>query len=184
MMPHIKWSENPTGTSVKEYISPIRRWKKDKINEIQLKNHEMNPLKPKGCIIHDEGFFLITKSTRIIYKWGKSSPLPIWLRANWFAESNFQERACLHGCIFCKGSQEPPLLTIAEELPHLLRSQWCEPSLYNDITSSFLSSSRTSSGRNWDEKEDVPSVCFTFGGGSKQGLINGRSLVKKTGSHS
>lgn len=47
MIPHIKWNENPTGTSVKEYISPIWWWKKDKLKEIQLKNHKMNPLKPK-----------------------------------------------------------------------------------------------------------------------------------------
>lgn len=59
MMQHIKWSENPKGTSIKEYVSPIWSWKKDKINEIRLKNHEMNPLKPKGCIIHDEGFLFI-----------------------------------------------------------------------------------------------------------------------------
>lgn len=33
-----------------------------------MKNHEMNLLKPKGCIIHDVGYLLITKGTRMIYK--------------------------------------------------------------------------------------------------------------------
>lgn len=68
MMPHIKWSENPTRTSVKEYISPIWWWKKDKLKEIQLKNHKMNPLKPKGCIIHDEGFFFKSRKAQESFK--------------------------------------------------------------------------------------------------------------------